>query len=304
MRSDLRLVRYFAAVAEDLHFRRAADRLGIAQPALTRAIQTLEAELGVALFVRSNRNVQLTPSGQVFLDRAQEMLSLMERATEDVRNAHDGRVGSLRIGYTDFAIAGPLPTLLKGFQEHHPQITLQPQHGVTLTQMTRLADGKLDVGFVTGPVNKDGYAQHPVQSESFVCVCADSHPFTRRSAIRLAELAAEDFVHGNSTDWRHFYDYLIPLCRRAGFTPRIVQEAFNTAGILGLVSCGMGVTVLTERVCSAPPPGLVVVPIEDVTERLLTTALWRCDRVVGPTRHFVEYLRSLPIPPGVSWQQF
>lgn len=292
MRSDLRLLRYFVATAEDLHFRRAADRLGIAQPALSRAIQTLETELGVALFLRSNRNVQITPAGQVFLDRAREILSLMERATEDVRNAHEGRVGSLRIGYTDFAIAGALPTLLTEFQDHQPQITLKPQHGVTLTQLYRLAEGKLDVGFVTGPVNKDGYDQHAVQSETFVCVCADSHPFAERSAIRLAELATEDFVHGSSTDWQHFYDYLIPLCRRAGFTPRIVQEAFNTAGILGLVSCGMGLTVLTENVCRTLAPGVVVVPIEDVSERLITTALWRRDHMVGPTRHFVEYLRD------------
>ncbi len=295
MRSDLRLVRYFVAVAEELHFRRAADRLGVAQPALSRAIQTLEAELGVDLFIRSNRNVQITPAGQVFLDRAHEILSLMSRATEDVRSAHDGRVGTLRIGYTDFAIAGPLPTLLKDFQERHAQITLKPQHGVTLTQLNRLAEGQLDIGFVTGPVNKDGYDQHPVLSEAFVCVCADSHPFASRKAVRLTDLATEDFVHGSSADWQHFYDYLIPLCRRAGFTPRIVQEAFNTAGILGLVSCGMGVTVLTEKVCAALAPGLVALPIEDVTERLITTAVWRRDHVIGPTRHFVEYLQGVPV---------
>ncbi|SHH90808.1 LysR family transcriptional regulator [Marivita hallyeonensis] len=296
MRSDLRLVRYFVAVAEELHFRRAADRLGIAQPALSRAIQTLETELGVALFVRSNRNVQITPAGQVFLERSNEILNLMHRATEDVRNAHNGRVGTLRIGYTDFAIAGPLPTLLKDFQERQRQITLKPQHGVTLMQLNRLAEGQLDIGFVTGPVNKNGYEEHPVQTEAFVCVCADSHRLAVRQSIQLAELANEDFVHGSSTDWQHFYDFLIPLCRRAGFTPRIVQEAFNTAGIFGLVSCGMGVTVLTEKVCCGLPPGLVIIPIEDVTERLTTTAIWRRDHMVGPTRHFVEYLRGLPNP--------
>ena len=294
MRSDLRLVRYFVAIAEELHFRRAADRLGIAQPALSRAIQTLEGELDVALFIRSNRNVQITPAGQALLGRAREMLSLMDRAAEEVRSAHDGRVGALRIGYTDFAIAGPLPTLLKAFQEEQPQITLKPQHGVTLTQMHHLDEGTLDVGFVTGPVSRPGYDQHPVQSESFVCVCADSHRFAGRDVLELAELADEDFVHGNSTDWQHFYDYLIPLCRRAGFTPRIVQEAFNTAGILGLVSCGMGVTVLTEKVCSALAPGLAVVPIADVTERLITCAVWRREHVQGPTRHFVDYLQRVP----------
>ena len=199
MRTDLRLLRYFVATAEDLHFRRAADRLGIAQPALSRAIRALEAELGVALFNRSNRQVQLTPAGHVFLDRGREILNLMERAVEDAKIAHEGR-------YTDIAIDGSQPTLLTDYHDRQPQITLKPQHGVTLTQMLRLAQGKLDVGFVTGPVNKDGYDQLQVQSEAFVCVCSENHPFAKRSAIQLAELAAEDFVHGGSTDWQHFYD--------------------------------------------------------------------------------------------------
>lgn len=294
MRSDLRLVRYFIATAEELHFRRAAERLGIAQPALSRAIQTLEAELGVTLFQRSNRNVQITTAGQLFLDRAREIQTTMDRSIEEVRNAHDGRVGSLRIGYTDFAIAGPLPTFLKAFQEQQPKITLKPRHGVTLTQMQLLDDGKLDVGFVTGPINKPGLIQRPVQSERFVCVCSDSHPFAARQGIRLAELADQDFVHGTSQDWQHFYDYLVPLCRRAGFVPRIVQEAFNTAGIFGLVSCGMGVTVLTENVCAALGPGLAKLPITDVEERLMTAAIWRADHRDGPIRHFVSYLHSLP----------
>lgn len=294
MRSDLRQIKYFVATAEELHFRRAADRLGIAQPALSRAIQALEAELDVALFVRTNRSVQITTAGRVFLEGAREIIALTERTLEETRTAHDGRVGELRIGYTDFAIAGALPRLLKGFQERHTRVTLKPQHGVTLTQIQRLEEGKLDLGFVTGPIARDGFDQCVVQSEAFECVVADSHRFAHRASIRIAELAGEDFVHGSSKDWQHFYDYLLPLCRRAGFAPRIVQEAFNTAGILGLVSCGMGVTVLTEQVCQALGTGLVAIPLLDVDERLVTSAIWRVDHLIGPARHFVDYLRDLP----------
>lgn len=294
MRSDFRRLRYFVAVAEELHFRRAADRLGIAQPALSRAIRSMEEEMAAALFSRSNRAVKLTPSGQIFLERAYEILSLAERAARDVRNAHSGRTGTLRIGYTDFAIAGPLPELLKDFQVLQPQITLRPQHGVTLTQLKRLAEGKLDIGFATGPISADGYAQRPICAESLVCVCPSSHPFAQRESIRLADLADEDFVHGGAKDWQYFYDYLNPLCRRAGFMPRITQEAFNTAGILGLVSCGMGVTLLTESVVRALGPGLRVVPLQDVSEQLITCAIWRQDQAHGPTGHFVDYLKDLP----------
>ncbi|ABD56166.1 LysR family transcriptional regulator [Jannaschia sp. CCS1] len=294
MRSDLRQIRYFVATAEELHFRRAADRLGIAQPALSRAIQALEAELDVALFVRTNRSVQITTAGRVFLDGAREILTLTERMLEETRTAHDGRMGALRIGYTDFAIAGELPSLLKHFQERHPRVTLKPQHGVTQTQIRLLEEGKLDLGFVTGPIVRDGFDQRVVQSEALQAVVPDSHPFAGRATLSIADLAEEDFVHGSSRDWQHFYDYLLPMCRRAGFSPRIVQEAFNTAGILGLVSCGMGVTVLTERVCSALGPGLVAIPITDADERLVTSAIWRKDHLSGPARHFVEDLCARP----------
>lgn len=296
MRSDLRQIRYFIATAEELHFRRAAERLGIAQPALSRAIQALEAELDLALFVRTNRSVQITTAGRVFLEGCREIIAQAERTLEETRSAHDGRVGALRIGYTDFAIAGALPGLLKGFHERLPRVTLRPQHGVTLAQIQRLEEGKLDLGFVTGPINRDGFDQCVIQSETFLCVVADSHPFATRTSIRVAELANEDFVHGSSKDWQHFYDYLIPLCRRAGFAPRIVQEAYNTAGILGLVACGMGVTVLTDQVCAALGPGLAAVPLDDVPERLVTSAIWRSDRLIGPARHFVDYLQDLPAP--------
>lgn len=293
MRSDLRQIRYFVATAEELHFRRAADRLGIAQPALSRAIQALEAELEVALFVRTNRSVQITTAGRVFLEGAREIIATAERTMEEVRTAHDGRVGALRIGYTDFAIAGALPVLMKGFQERYPRVTLRPQHGVTLTQIQRLEEGKLDIGFVTGPINREGFGNCVVQSEAFRCVVPEGHRFATQPSLRMSDLADEDFVLGSSKDWQHFYDYLLPLCRRAGFAPRIKQEAFNTAGILGLVSCGMGVTVLTERVCAALAPGLVSIPLADVSERLVTCAVWRENHQIDPAHHFVDYLRGM-----------
>lgn len=297
MRPDLRLISYFVATAEELHFRRAAERLGIAQPALSRAIQALEAELDVRLFVRSNRKVRITDAGRIFLDHAREVLGALDRGLEDVRRTKDGRAGFLSLGYTDFSIVGALPEILKQFRERQPGIRLNISHGVTLAQLQRLKEGALDVGFVTGPINQEGLDQRIIQSEAFVCVCSDTHPLAKRQSVTLADLEHEDFVHGWSDDWSHFYDYLMPICRRAGFTPRIVQEASNTAGILGLVSCGMGLTILTDKVHSGLPKGLAVLPIDDVTERLLTIALWRRDQRSEPAQNFIRFLRTLPEPP-------
>lgn len=292
MRIDLRHLRCFIAVAEELHFRRAAERLGIAQPALSRTVQNLERELGVTLFDRSNRVIEITKAGRTFLTGCQGVLNGFEKTIEDTRRIHLGKVGSLRIGYTDMAIAGVLPGMLRDFQDRQPDIDLELRHAVTSDQLHHLDDGELDFGFVTGAIDRVGYAYQPVQSEGFVCVVHSGHPFAKRKSVRLEELARENLVHGSSTDWEYFFSYLIPLCRKAGFEPQFVQEGRNTTGILGLVACGVGITLLTDFVCKTVPPGLVVVPLANVKERLDTVALWKTDTDNDARRLFIDFLNE------------
>lgn len=292
MKIGLRHIRYFIAVAEELHFRRAADRLGVAQPALSRAIQHLEKELQVTLFERTNRNVQITGAGKTFLKGCRGVMNAVQHTIDDARRVHRGQIGSLRIGYTDMAIAGALPPLLKAFQARQPGIVLQPNHHVTSAQLQKLDEGELDIGCVTGPINRPGYDQLPIQAEWPVCIVYENHRLAGRSSIQLEELAHEDFVHGPTKDWEHFYSYLIPLCRRSGFVPNIVQEAYNSAGILGLVACGMGVTVLTESVGGSLKNGLVSLPLDGVAEQLQTVALWNAETLSGSKSLFIDYLRQ------------
>lgn len=292
MKIGLRHIRYFIAVAEELHFRRAADRLGVAQPALSRAIQHLEKELQVTLFERTNRNVQITGAGQTFLNGCRGVMNAVDHTIDDARLVHRGQIGSLRIGYTDMAIAGALPPLLKAFQAQQPGIVLQPNHHVTSAQLQKLDEGELDIGCVTGPINRPGYEQLSIQSEKPVCVVYENHRLAGRKSIRLEELAHEDFVHGTTKDWQHFYSYLNPLCRQSGFVPNIVQEAYNSAGILGLVACGMGVTVLTESVGNSLKNGLVLLPIDGVVEPLETVAVWNAQAMSGSKSLFIDYLRQ------------
>lgn len=294
MKFGLRHIHYFIAVAEELHFRRAAERLGIAQPALSRAIRYLEKDLGVTLFERTNRSVAMTAAGQTFLDGCQTIVNAVEHVVEDTRRVDQGQIGVLRIGYTDTAISGALPARLKAFQARQPGIVLQPHHDVTTTQLRKLDQGVIDVGFVTGPVGRSGFEQCLIRSERFVCVVYKTHRLAARKSIRLKEIANEDFVHGSLKDWQQFHSHLLPLCRRSGFTPRIVQEAFNTAGILGLVACGMGVTVLTDSVRNLRVQGLVVLDLEDVTEVVQTVAVWRPGVMSGSKKLFVDFLRDGP----------
>ncbi len=287
---DLRHLRCFIAVAEELHFRRAADRLGIAQPALSRTVQNLEAELGVTLFDRSNRNVQITKAGRTFLSGCYTILNGLEQTVADTQRVHMDKIGLLRIGYTDMAIAGRLPDVLRAFQSREPDIDLELRHAVTSEQLIQMEDGELDFGFVTGAIERVGYAYREVQSEQFVCVVHTDHPFANRKTLRLSELAQEDLVHGPLSHWEHFFSYLIPLCRKAGFEPRFVHEGLNTTAILGLVACGMGITILTEYVRDSVPSDLVVIPFQDVRDELETVAIWKTDVTNDARSRFQAFL--------------
>jgi len=292
MALDLRHFRCFAAVAEDLHFHRAAKKLGVAQPALSRTIKNLENELGVILLNRSNRRVELSEAGHSFLKGCLDVLGRTDRIIEDAKRIHRGNIGTLRIGYTDNAMNGRLPRLLRAFQLEKPEVALLLTHSVTSEQLNQLADGTIDVGLATGAVTHAGFESLRVQSERFVCVVYDGHPMASRDSVRLAELSDEPMVQGSKEHWQHFYSYVTPLFRNAGFEPMVVQEGQTTSDIQRLVACGIGIAVLTETVADGLPAGLVVIPIEDAKDQLDTIAVWRTDVASVAKGNFLSFLRE------------
>lgn len=275
MRFGIRHIRHFVAVAEELHFRRAAERLNIAQPALSRSIKHLERQTDLQLLERNNRNVRLTNAGHVFLSGCHTMLDVMEGTVQQARKASLGEVGHLVIGYTDFAISGCLPRILQEFHQLQPDITIEPIHGVTSTQLEDLNSQKLDFGFIVGPIDRVGYNTTVVQDERYVAVLYENHPLAKKHELSLSELADEPFILGSPNSWQHFHDHLFRICREAGFVPRMVQQAFNSEGIFGLISCEMGITIHTECANNFLRKGLVVIPIRDITATLPTVAIWR-----------------------------
>ncbi|MGH1542864.1 MAG: LysR family transcriptional regulator [Arenicella sp.] len=277
MKFELRHLRYFAAVAEELHFSRAAKRLNIAQPALSRTIANLEEQLGVRLLERSNRKVQLTVAGKVFLEGSQDMLACAEGLAIQTQKASKGEAGELIIGYTDFAINGSLPEILKVFRQHYPQITVEPIHGVTAQQLDKLKAGKIDIGFITGPIDVPDFSQKVVQKDKFVVVFYESHPLADKEHIFLKDLSDESFVLGSTEHWHHFNDHLSRVCRLHGFTPKVIQRAYNSEGIFGLVACEMGITIHLECASNYLRKGLIVRPISDLEYKVQTAALWKHD---------------------------
>ena len=290
MRFDLRHIRCFIAVAEELHFRRAAERLGIAQPALSRTIKDLEDDLGVVLLERSNRFVELTKAGQVFLENSRVILNTVDFAVENTRRVAEGMVGSLRVGYTDLAIIGSLPLILSAFRKKQPDIALQLSNDVSIQQLRDIEEDRLDIGFVTGPIARTGLSQMPVTTEKFACLVPASHPLAESASVRIADLADEDFVHGSYKEWEVFFSHLMPICHRHGFSPRIVQEGLTSIGIMGLVAAGVGITILTESVGDALPSGVKILPITDADATIQTVAIWKSDKMDRPKRLFLEAL--------------
>lgn len=292
MRLDLRHMRCFIVVAEELHFRRAAERLGLAQPALSRTIRDLENDLGVVLFERSNRFVRMTKAGQAFLESSKSILNAVDHAIENTRRVSEGNIGSLRIAYTDLAIAGPLPRIFRTLGSEHPDIAFQFHNDVSIHQVRNLEDDLLDIGFITGPFTANGFEKLEICNEKFACIVYDEHPLAQRESISISELADEDFVHGSQKEWEMFYSHFLPLCHRNGFSPRIVQEGLTSIGIMGLVAAGVGITVLTESVCNSLPIGTKLIPISDGGAPIQTVAIWKIDKMDKTKRRFLNALKD------------
>jgi len=183
-----------------------------------------------------------------------------------------------------------IPSLLKTFSR---------ASGVCFRSITmyggpalKLDDEELDIGFVTGPINRSGFEQCFIQSERFVCIVHENHKLAKRKSVRLEELAKEDFVHGLSKDWGALLLLSHPILPpRSALFRGLSRKLFNTAGILGLVACGMGITILTENVRNSIGSGLAIIPIEDVSEQLQNVAIWKADTMHGSKELFVNYLR-------------
>ncbi|GAA3541391.1 LysR family transcriptional regulator [Zobellella aerophila] len=305
MRVELRQIRQFMAVAETLNFRQAADNLAVAQPALSRGIQQLEHQLGVSLFDRNNRRVELTAAGGVFLKGCSLLLADLEETVRQTQKAASGDLGCLAIGYTDFAITGVLPGLLDTFRRQYPDIAIELIYGSTEEQLEALAGRKIDIAFLTSPLNGDAMVHLPVQVDRFVAVLPERHPLAGQTAVDIHELADEPFVVGVMARWRHFRRHLDALCLQAGFQPRIVQEAYNSEGMFGLISANIGITIHLECASNYMRTGVVMLPLTGTSATVVTEAAWLKEGVSPMLGRFIDILAPVaegegrPEPPSM-----
>jgi DNA-binding transcriptional LysR family regulator len=296
VRIDLRHLRAFEAVAEELHFRRAAERLNLAQPALSRTIQQLEESVGEVLLLRSNRRVELTEAGRVFLAGSRMVFERLDSAVHQARKAGAGQIGQLRIGYTDFAVSGQLPPILDGFHRCYPQIRAELAFGSTQQQLELLKGGTIEFAFITGPLLDPDIDSIEVQRDRFVAVLPQHHRLAERSEVMLSDLAQEPFVMGVMSHWSHYRRQLDALCISAGFLPQVVQEAYNSEGVFGFVAANIGVTVHLESAGNFNRKGVVLIPLKGIDARVSTLATWLKNPVTPVQKNFIDFLRQWAPP--------
>jgi DNA-binding transcriptional LysR family regulator len=288
---DTRQLRYFVAVAERLHFGRAAAALHISQPPLSRAIRGLEEQLGARLLARSRRKVELTPEGARLYEEAKRILGHLERAAQEVGAMATGQSGRLRLGFVSLADYGVLPGLLKAFKAAKPGVSLALREMLSPEQAAALSAGELDFGLLLPPVAGD--LEHlVVQSERFVAALPSRHPAARRRGrLAMRELEGEAFVMVPREIAPGLYDIVAGLAARAGFSLQVAQEAIQMQTVVSLVSSGLGVAIVPASIANLGRRGVVYREIADAHPRLDLWLAWRRGELGATARDFLAQAR-------------
>ncbi|WP_369986846.1 LysR substrate-binding domain-containing protein [Pseudomonas xanthosomatis] len=274
---ETRLLRQFVAVAEELHFHRAAERLHMAQPPLSQAIARLEQRLGFTLFVRHSRGVRLTPAGSHLLGTARTTLQHLEQGVQQARRIAQGQAGELRIG--SLALAGH-PALLDGlkrFRKRWPAVQLSLQQASSAQLARLLLEERLELAVLRDvPELDERLHRHLWREEALLLALPSDHPQAAQASVALADCAEQPFVFTPRALGGRYHQHLLDLCRAAGFEPRIVQEAAQLQTVVGLVACGFGVALVPASAAQAnAQPGVCFRPLHDVQAPLPLYLAWR-----------------------------
>jgi DNA-binding transcriptional LysR family regulator len=272
---ELRQLRYFIALAEELHFGRAAKRVALTQPPLSQAIAKLESELRVRLFERTRRRVALTHAGAAFLEEARATVARASQAVEVARRADRGEVGRLAVGYLAATAYSFLPLVLRDFARGHPGVKLELRELTLPLQFEALRRGDIDVGLLRPPVSDPELDSQLLLEEKFVLALPSAHPLCALRKIPAKRLAGESFVLFPRQPGLVNHDLVMGFCLRAGFRPRVAQEANQTHTVVALVAAGFGVALVPLSAQRMGLPGVVYRPLREATPVSRTAAAWR-----------------------------
>mgnify|MGYP003599744522 FL=1 len=293
---ELRHLRYFLAVADERHFGRAAQRLGLSQPPLTVAIQQLEAEVGAALFLRNSRGVQLTAAGQALVPAAQAAIDQAAQALTAARDAASGQVGRLSVGFAGTMLYRGLPQMLRRFQAEHPRLQLRLRELSSSEQLVELQHARLDAGFAHVAHAPEGLAQLLVSSQPFVACVPAAHALARRRALPLTALAGEPLALVSRSVSPDYHARIVGACQAAGFTPQPLHELQHWLSVVSLVAQGLAVALVPAALQQAALSGAVFVPVKDphgALPRYETRCLWSRERDLPALGLFLAQVREV-----------
>ncbi|MGH8782488.1 LysR family transcriptional regulator [Paraburkholderia sp.] len=275
-----RLLNQFIAVAEELHFGRAAERLNMAQPPLSQAIRKLEELVGVTLLTRSKHFVALTPAGRAFLSEARELLAHGQRAIDTARRASKGGAGRISIGFVGSVSYELLPRVLREFKDSFPAIHVDLRELTSKEQIESLHARKIDLGIVRLPLaNAADIAFRTIEVERFVAVLPRNHRLARARKLLLKDLSGESFMAFPPDRIPSLHAKFLMACEQSGFSPHIALEAWQMSSMVSLVAAGMGVVLLPAQVRTSPHHGVVYKELDDRSEHveLKIAMAWRPD---------------------------
>jgi DNA-binding transcriptional LysR family regulator len=290
---ELRHLRYFIAVAEELNFSRAATRLHMAQPPLSVAIRQLEQELGTDLFQRTTREVRLTEAGRAFLDGARRTLEEADRAVAAAKRADAGELGQLKVAFSWSARFETLPALGRAFRAQHPDVQLLTQEMWNADMDSALRSGATDVAVSLCPELAPDIADEVIRTEKVVVILAGKHSLADEQAISLRSLADDEFVLFPRELAPRLHDVMVGICRHAGFEPKIRSESFHTGWDLLLLADVPVVAIAPRSVAGELPEGVVAVPLSEPADALETRLLWRDEDPSPTVRAFLSAARTV-----------
>lgn len=293
---ELRHLRYFVTVAEQLHFGRAAAALHISQPPLTRQIKQLEHELGVTLFERSNRRVELTAAGKVALEDAQRVLAQADALGTRAREVSRGSLGELSVGFISVADYNVLPPLLQAYRSRYPRVRLSLREATSDVQLEALRAERLDIGIVLAPVSDAQLAFRPLLHEPLVAALPASHRAGSLTRLPIKLLAAQPFILFPRPLAPGLYDAIIGACNRAGFEPAIAQEAIQMQTIVSLVSVGMGVALVPASLMHLRRTGVIYKPLQEKTPLVTTGLAWKNSNASVTVAGLLQVAAGLKFP--------
>lgn len=289
---ELRHLRYFRMVAAELHFGRAAEKLHIAQPPLSKQIQQLEAELGFELFARTKRSVALTPAGQAFLIEVDQIFQKLDRAIDIGKQTSRGELGQISIGFVGSATYNILPIMLQRFRDRYPHVQIELHELTTDRQLIWLREGRIDLGLIRPPMIDPNFASQIIFQESLVVALPINHHLAKLDSIELSALAAEPFILFPRQLAPGLYDPIIAICQVAGFSPQVVQECIQMQTIVSLVSANMGVSILPTSIQEAQRQGVIYKPIQagsiSVDQLAKIAIIWRIDEDSPTINRLIE----------------